>query len=228
MIQDAIPSHVKTISIFEDFNDQLVSVVPNDIPYLSVANTDPKVADPKLVRALTSKSHSLEHLAVSYMIDAQQFFNFWQPSDTWQNLQSLTLTSSILTPTTPKNKIYTFLCDASLAALSMPRLENMVIWNSVPGEACAIIHHKDKENKQATITWRSTWDLQLSHDVQVVESWQKVASDAYHLQFKTERLYGVINSYSDAIYHLRLPNGVIDPVALWQIRKEGTVLKVAR
>ncbi|KAL2817456.1 hypothetical protein BDW59DRAFT_133289 [Aspergillus cavernicola] len=219
-IQDALPSHVRTVSIFEDFNDHLASAIRSDPPYLGTIDTSP-IADlmlVMLVKALASKSRDFEHLSISYMIDAQQFFNSCELSYTWHHLQSLALTSSTLTQTAPRKEISTLLNNASLAALNMPQLESMVFWNGKPGEACAVFYHRNKASGQATLTWHGTWDLELSHDV--VESWQKVASDTC-LQIKSERVQGVINSHGDAIYQLRLPGGVIDPISLWQIRQEG-------
>jgi len=58
----------------------------------------------------------------------------------------------------------------------------------------------------------------------VVESWQNVASDSYHLSVEIERLEGVvINSHGDAIYHLRLPEGVIDRASLREMRQEEMI-----
>ena len=224
VIQDALPSHVKTVSIFEDFNDQLALALHNGMPYPGLIETNP-VACLKLVRAFASKSRDLEYLSISFMIDAQQFLNSCQPSYTWHHLKSLTLTSSILTQRVHQKEISKLLCNATLAAENMPLLETMVLWNSNHGEACAAIYHRNKASRQATITWRGTWDLELSHDV--IESWQRVASDSYQLRVENERVQGVINSHGDAVYHLRLPNGVIDPVSLWQIRKEGVVQRMA-
>ena len=106
----------------------------------------------------------------------------------------------------------------------MPQLESLALWNSRGREACAIIYHREKASRLATLTWRGTWDLELSHDV--VESWQKVASDSYHLRVENERVQGVINSHGDAVYHLRLPGGVIDPVSMQQIRQEGIMQRL--
>jgi hypothetical protein len=223
VIQDSLPGHVRTVSIFEDFNDQLALALRSDTPYLGLIDTSP-IAGPMLVRAFASKSRDLEHLYISYMIDARQFFNSCQLSYTWHHLQSLTLTSSTLTKTAPQKEISALLHNASFAALNMPHLESMVFWNSEHGEACAVIYHRNKASRQATLTWRGTWDLELSHDV--VESWQKVASDSYHLRIKNERVQGVINSHGDAVYHLRLPCGVIDSVSLWQIRQEGMMQRM--
>ncbi|KAH8598429.1 hypothetical protein B0O99DRAFT_538530 [Bisporella sp. PMI_857] len=224
VIQDALPSHVKTVSIFEEFNDQLALALRRDTPYLRIIDTSPN-AGHMLVRAFASKSLRLERLSISYMIDAQQFFESCQPSYTWHHLQSLTLTSSILAQTARQKEISALLHDASLAALNMPQLESMVFWNSKHGEACAVIYQRIKASSYATLTWRGTWDFELSHDV--VKSWQKVASDSYHLRIKNERVQGFINSHGDAIHHLHLPARVIDPASLWQIRQEGMMQRMA-
>jgi hypothetical protein len=100
-----------------------------------------------------------------------------------------------------------------------------VFWNSKHGEACAVIYQRIKASSYATLTWRGTWDFELSHDV--VKSWQKVASDSYHLRIKYERVQGFINSHGDAIHHLHLPARVIDPASLWQIRQEGMMQRMA-
>lgn len=217
-IQDALPSRVRTVSIFEDSSDYLASALRSHTSYFHYIDTS-QTAGLMLVKALVSKSLDFEHLSISYMIDAQQFFSSCLPSYTWHHLQSLTLTSSILTQTAPRKEISALLHNASLAALNMPQLESMVLWNSKQGEACAVIYRRGKASRQATLTWRGAWDYELSHDV--VESWQKVVSDAYHLRVENERVRGVINSHGDAIYQLRLPGEVIDPVSLWQIRREG-------
>jgi hypothetical protein len=219
VLQDALPSHVKTVSIFEDFNEQLALALRSDTPYLGLVNTNP-IADRTLVRAFASKSRDFEHLSISFMIDAQQFFDSCQQSYTWPHLQLLSLTSSILTRTTPQKEISTLLYKASLAVLNMPQLESMVLWFGKNGEACAVIYHRKKASRRAALTWRGTWEFGLSCDV--VESWQKVASGSNTLSIEIERVQGVnVNSHGDAVYHLRLPGGVIDPVSLWQIRQEG-------
>jgi hypothetical protein len=76
-----------------------------------------------------------------------------------------------------------------------------------------------------TLTWRGTWDLELSDDV--VECWRKVAPDSCYVRFEKEALRDVdIRSHGDAIYHLRLPEGVVDPASLWQIRQEGMMQRM--
>ncbi|KAK3298465.1 uncharacterized protein B0H64DRAFT_422345 [Chaetomium fimeti] len=219
-LQD-FPSHVRTLSIFEDFNQQFQSTLEANSAYRTFLTTDP-AAYRQLVQVLASKSCNLERLYISFMVEAQDFFDACQQSYTWPCLQSLTLTSSLLTPDTPKEEIFTLLHNASLAALKMPQLETMALWLGRRGGASAVIYHREKGSRRATLTWRGTWGLKL--DRHVIEAWKKVASDTCHLVVEMERVQpALINSHGDAIWHLRLPKGVIHPVSLWQICQEGTM-----
>lgn len=218
VVENALPSYLKTVSIFEDFDNQLALALRSDIHHLGLFDPNP-VAGFKLVRAFASKSRNLEHLSISFMIDAQHFFNSCQLSYTWPLLRSLTLTSSILTHTSPRTEISRLLYNASLITLHMPNLESMTIWNGKRGEACAVIYHRSRATRQATLTWRGTWDLEFSHDV--AKAWQEVTPESYHLRVRNEPVQGVISSHGDAVYHLHLPGEVINSESLWQIRMEG-------
>lgn len=160
------------------------------------------------------------------MIDAQQFFTSCQQLPcTWNLLQLLTLTSSTLTQGAPRQIVYTLLRNASSIALTMPQLKTMVLWNTEPGQACAVIYHRHDESAVATLTWRGTWDLELSNNV--IESWKKVVPDTCYFRLKKEALRDVdIRSHSDAIHYLRLPGGVVDPASLSQIRYEETMQRM--
>lgn len=52
---------------------------------------------------------------------------------------------------------------------------------------------------------------------------QKKKKGSHHLRVENEQVQGAINYVGDAIDHLRLPNGVIDPVSLREMRKERMV-----
>jgi hypothetical protein len=183
--------------------------------------------DLSLAKAFAAKSHHLEHLSISYMIDAQQFFTSCQQLPcTWTLLQSLTLTSSTLGRTVSHQHIYTLLQNASSIAPKMPQLKTMVLWNSEPKHACAVIYQQHTASAIATLTWRGTWDLELSDDV--VESWKKVAPGPCYLRLEKEALRDLeIRSHGDAIHHLRLPDGVVDSASLFQIRHEGMMQGMA-
>ncbi|KAL4871287.1 hypothetical protein BDV12DRAFT_33561 [Aspergillus spectabilis] len=93
-IQANLPSHVRTVSIFEDYNDHLVSALRDNTFHPDFIDTS-LMADLMLAKALTSRNCDFEHLSTSYMIDSRQFLNPCQPFYNWYRLQSLTLMSSI-------------------------------------------------------------------------------------------------------------------------------------
>ncbi|OHW92806.1 hypothetical protein CSPAE12_08614 [Colletotrichum incanum] len=76
--------------------------------------------------ALTSLK--LEHLAASFIADASHFFEI-HPAWEWPNLTSLILTSKLLTPDENSIEIGAMLRAAAAAAMKMPQLETMEIWN---------------------------------------------------------------------------------------------------
>jgi hypothetical protein len=213
------------VSFFKDFNNQLTLALNNATPHLG--QDIESAIDLSLAKAFAAKSHHLEHLSISYMIDAQQLFTSCQQLPcTWTLLQSLTLTSSTLGRTVSHQHIYTLLQNASSIALKMPQLKTMVLWNSEPKHACAVIYQQHTASAIATLTWRGTWDLELSDDV--VESWKKVAPGPCYLRLEKEALRDLeIRSHGDAIHHLRLPDGVVDSASLFQIRHEGMMQGMA-
>ncbi|KAH6855003.1 hypothetical protein B0I37DRAFT_423010 [Chaetomium sp. MPI-CAGE-AT-0009] len=88
----------------------------------------------------------------------------------------------------------------------MPQLETMALWFGKKGEACAVIYHREKGSRRATLTWRGTWELELGRDV--VESWKKVASDPCRLVVESERLQAdLINSHGDCYPLFALARG---------------------
>jgi hypothetical protein len=227
LVQRSVPEHVKRVSIFKDFNNQLALALHDATPRLSPDIETTSAIDLALAKAFAAKSHHLEHLSISYMVDAQQFFTSCQQLPcTWNLLQSLTLTSFTLARTAPHQHVYTLLRNASSIALKMPQLKTMVLWNSEPRQACAVIYQQHTASATATLTWRGTWNIELSDDV--VESWKKVAPGPCYLRLEKEVLCDVdIKSHGDAIHHLRLPDGVVDSASLCQIRHEGTMQRMA-
>ncbi|KAF2854696.1 hypothetical protein T440DRAFT_496075 [Plenodomus tracheiphilus IPT5] len=190
LVQRSVPKHVKRVSIFKDFNNQLTLALNNAMPHLGRDIGTTSAVNLKLAKAFAAKSHHLEHLSISYKIDAQQFFTSCQQLPcTWNLLHSLTLTSSTLARTVPHQYIYTLLRNASSIALRMPQLKTMVLWNSEPRQACAVIHQQHTASAMGTLTWRGTWNLELSDDD--VESWKKVAPGPCYLRLEKEALHDV-------------------------------------
>ncbi|KAM3076843.1 hypothetical protein ACMFMG_003691 [Clarireedia jacksonii] len=208
---------LKKLSIFEDTNEDYVELVQNaGSPYQVDSVRSPSRA---VGAALATKSITLEQLSVAFMIDAACFFAACKPSWIWLSLQSLALTSISLTRTETQGQILDLLQAAGNAAHQMPTLQTMVLWNGRKGEACGFIYQN--VDGYRSITWRSTWDLEL--DSHLVETWEMVADENARskLQVRKELLSrDVIRSHGDAIHHLKLPHGVISPESLWQIRRE--------
>ena len=102
----------------------------------------------------------------------------------------------------------------------MPKLRDFALWYGLRGEACAFIYQRDGD--RASVTWRGTWDLQLSP--RVVKEWECAAIESHlceAFQVRKQWVDGVIGSHGDAIHYLDLPCPVVDPRSLWQIRREG-------
>ena len=218
MIEAYLPKGLKRISLFEDFNEDYTALFQGGP---SIRQADPvRIAEPAVSAAFAYRSLDLEQLSVSFMADARYFFQARQPLWTWNHLQSLALTSRLLTHRANHGEISDLLQDAGTAALYMPRLRIMALWNGGKEEACVFIYCKGCDNP--SITWRGTWDVEL--EPRVIQAWEKVASKytSGELRFERQPLYcGIVSSHGDTIHQLDLPHGVLDPVSLWQIRREG-------
>ncbi|KAF4997771.1 hypothetical protein FDECE_11993 [Fusarium decemcellulare] len=168
---------------FEDsyeFYDKFLKP-PVLIPWHSSAHTD------GVGLAFAYQSVRLQHLAVSFMVDAEQVFQRCQPKWIYPNLQSLALTSQLLQDGGEKREqIEALLFQASVLARRMPRMHTFVLWNGGKGHACAFIYRNDGDT--ASITWRGTWHLELNS--REVESWQLAASKPrfLELELKQERI----------------------------------------
>ncbi|OGM47451.1 hypothetical protein ABOM_002608 [Aspergillus bombycis] len=214
MIEAHLPKGLKRISLFEDFNEDHVTLVEQTT---CLQPDYVRQAQPAVGAALAYRSLDVEQLYVSYMVDAQHFFQARQPLWTWANLETLVLTSPLLTPATYYKNISNLLEGAAEAALNMPRLQTMALWNGGRRKACGFIFRKGPNNPSITV--RSTWDMKLQH--RTIHIWKRVASPN-ELRIEKEMLRSdIIKSHGDAICHLGLPHGVIDPVSLRQIHQEG-------
>ncbi|KAL1882517.1 hypothetical protein Plec18167_002933 [Paecilomyces lecythidis] len=213
----SLSKKVRKISIFEDFNDGYLKAFEGskDFDVIPV-----RIATAEVSTAFAKRSLSLEKLASSFVVEACHFFEARQPKWTWRLLQSLVLTSRVLTRDQTPRTITNLLEDSGAAALNMPRLDTMALWNYQKGEACVFTYHK------GSIIWRGTWDMEL--EPRVIEAWRRFTTrhTSYEFSVKTELLpCDIANSHGDAIYHLKLPREVIDPVSLWQIRRETAMAR---
>ncbi|XEU97990.1 hypothetical protein FSHL1_003277 [Fusarium sambucinum] len=229
-IQDALPSHVEMLSIFEDPNSKLVSAMHREHPLVhpnifQQLIDDNMAACGELVRALVLRSCDLKHLSVSFMIDARQFLDYLQLTHYCHKLRSLSLTASVLKRESPSWRVDSFLRDASSFPHEMKQLERLMLWNSKQGEACAVIYQRNRSSQRATLTRRGTWHFELNR--KVVECWENVNPD-FILRIEHEQLQAVVKERGDAIYHLGLSGEVIDPNSARQLRQEELAETLAR
>lgn len=188
-----------------------------------VRDTDRAVA-----RALGFTSLKLEHLAASFLVDADHFFSGMEPNWQWSNLTWLVITSNLFTPDVDNtNDIGDMLRGAAAAAMNMPRLETLEIWNGRKRFAGLFKYQPLRDTRKGRITWRGTWELAIGPSV--VEAWAAVVRQKYDehwsLELVQERLdEAVIKSHADAIERLMLSGQVIRPVSLQQIRGEQEAL----
>lgn len=217
LICDELPSQVKTVTIFEDFDERLWRRVRSKPRHGYLAASPGP--NPNLAKSFAVRSQTLEHLSVSYMIDARHFFDACKTSHTWQRLRSLKLSSPILTQWADKWQIEAMLLRAAAAATNMPQLEDLAIWNSKAGEAAAFYFQRNIKEHRATIIWRGTWSFAFSKEV--VAAWRKAATDSCLLSSKHRIIKHPVRSHGTGIAHLHLGPRVIDPRSLAQIRKEA-------
>ncbi|KAJ0144522.1 SNF1 protein kinase subunit beta-2 [Fusarium oxysporum f. sp. albedinis] len=222
-----LPQHVRSVTIFEDFNEQTMEAIRNDmdpsIISMSMQIETRRFTRSELGEAFAVKSRDLEHLSVAFMIDARDFLRSCKMLSDWPRLRSLILTAPIMTKGS-RDSISGLLVNTGEVAQQMLHSKSLTIWHCSREKACAVIFHKNEREDRnghdsATLTWRGTRDFDFSKEV--VETWQKVV---LHM---IERVEDEIISHGDAIHHLRLPDGVIDPTSLRQILQEGTLQREA-
>ncbi|PYI04763.1 hypothetical protein BO78DRAFT_275387, partial [Aspergillus sclerotiicarbonarius CBS 121057] len=216
-----LPRNVKRLSLFEDFSEDYLRQCPVEIQR--------RTPNRAVGEAFARRSIDLEQLSVSFIIDACDFFRAHQHDLTpwtWNHLQSLVLTSPLLAPlehrlapdATPE-RISAFLREAAAAALRMPRLEIMALWNYLEGDGGVLIYTRDM--RDPVLTLQSTWGMMLEPEVR--EAWTEVPSryTPVELRFPILPLLDVVRSRGDFIQQLNLPPGVLDPGSLSQMRREG-------
>lgn len=219
----SLPTSLKSISVFEDFNDHYLRIIRrHQSNRFHAHHSVIRTPTPAIGAAFAAKSLELEHLSVAFMVEAEHFFAACRSQWNWNHLQCLALTSCLMTRGNCP-KVINLLQNAGKAALLMPKLQTMALWNGAKREACAFQYRR----KDGTITWRGTWDIRLELCGGVLDDWTKVGSRyaGRELLVKVELIQCEIRSHGDAIHHLNLPR-VIDPVSMRQIQKEHLDMEI--
>lgn len=155
------------------------------------------------------------------MADAGYFFEARQDLWTWDNLTSLALTTRVLTNDANISDINNLLQDAAIAALNMPKLNRMELWNGRRGVAMLFRYQRAQDGQLAIITVRGTSELALG--IAATQAWDLVAHRHCHgkVVVKTSLIDpNMIRCHGDAIRQLGLTTKVARPISLRQIFRE--------
>jgi hypothetical protein len=217
LFESLASSQLRRLVLFENFNQLYPRSFRIDCNPIRIPTSD-------VSRAVANASLQLEHLSASFIVDASYFFHAREPSWKWPNLTSLALTSRLLAPDECPIEIDNMLRAAAAAAMKMPNLKTMEIWNGKVGLAMLFRCQLAGVGRPAVITWRGTWEFALRSPV--TQSWEAVAvKHRSHGSVIVKELLdaGIIKSHGDAIYHLKLLTLVIRPVSLRQIQIEHRI-----
>lgn len=210
----ALAEQSKRLTLFEDFNEDLYATFPEEGQLT-------RIVDESIGRTLVKASLCLENLSVSFLSDAKDFFQAYEPSWIWKDLVSLALTSQLLNSAEDPADINNMLHAAGVVALNMPRLRIMEIWNGGRGHAC-VFRYRITDGSP-TVTWDSVWDLRL--ESRVIKAWEAVALEYSGQTLRVDvhqipRERDTIQPHTIAIDLLKLKQQILRPVSLYQIRKE--------
>lgn len=151
-----LPASAKDLTLFDEFDTAFHQQPSKALDAQPV---------PHLSRAVIAASRRLENVAVSFLVDAKDFFQpFWpgtlppKPKVGWNRLQSLALTSSVLTSGSDA-AVNELLQAAARAAMRMPKLQVLELWDR-RGEEAAVFRYKTMD-RRSVISWRGTWKVEI-------------------------------------------------------------------
>ncbi|WQF82738.1 hypothetical protein CDEST_07752 [Colletotrichum destructivum] len=163
LIESHLPQSLKHLSLFQDTNERYIALIREGFLPHGLGPDSARAASPAVGAALAERSLGLETLSATFIVEARDFFQSCRPDWVWEGLTSLVLTSRVLTSAANREDVTELLRIAAAAALSMPRLHTMVLWNGIRGTACKFSYRA--ESGCASIGWRGTWDLGLEDEV---------------------------------------------------------------
>ncbi|RFU75819.1 hypothetical protein TARUN_6420 [Trichoderma arundinaceum] len=208
-------TRLRRLVLFENFNQQYPHCIWDCDPI--------RTPTPNVSQAVANASLKLEHLAASFIVDASYFFFARRPSWKWPNLTWLALTSRLLTHDESPIAVDTMLrAAAAAAAMKMPNLKAMEIWNG--REGLAMLFRYQLVERGAVITCRGTWEFALRPPV--IQAWEAVTlNHGGRGTVIVKELLDIssVKSHGDAIHQLEFSKPVVRPVSLWQIRMEHKI-----
>jgi hypothetical protein len=148
----------------------------------------------------------VEHIAISFALDAHGFFAPGSQVE-YKELKTLALTSEIMISRTD-DSINALLCSAAEAAKMMPKLETLEIWYYRSGHAGTFTYQRLGRYNSST-SWKCSWYFRMSKETEVawrgVVSGEGAAFSVYHAALDSDQL-----SRLGAIYpHLALRERIL-------------------
>ncbi|EHK45603.1 hypothetical protein TRIATDRAFT_317758 [Trichoderma atroviride IMI 206040] len=218
LFESPIIRKLDRLTIFENFNQRYVHAYwEEDCDRIRPPNL-------ALSRILSDVSTNYESLSASFAVDADSFFALdeGQPPKRWPNLKYLFLTSQLLAPDQDETRLTNMLRAAARAAIYMPNLETMQIWNGRKNLAALFKYEAATEGQPCTITWKGTWEFVLQ--ASLIQAWQAVVSGLSEhevMRVIYESIDGdQVRCHGDGMILLELPEMVIRRVSLRQIQRE--------
>ncbi|TDZ60848.1 hypothetical protein CTRI78_v004616 [Colletotrichum trifolii] len=194
----------------------------------------------EVVYAIMLGTQELERFSLCFLIDAEKLLGRFiegdrrssalgvepeYPRDGYQKLTTLTLTPESFKANLVDdwdieswlNHVKEVVKTAALAALRMPELRLLEVWNGGGGTA-SILRYEVRDDYMAELSWHSTQNCD-PFDEGVEQTWRDVAERHGHqgLVASSSLLSGDFEYYSEAISHLHSRDLVLHPVSAVQM-----------
>ncbi|KAH7110278.1 hypothetical protein EDB81DRAFT_832203 [Dactylonectria macrodidyma] len=170
----------------------------------------------RLLKAMIKTSRHLEHISISFAIDARDFF-LPNPQLDGGVLITIALTSDTLVSHSSA-AVNELLENIAEAAKKMPKLKVLEIWYCKTGEAG--IFRYEKSDRSGNMTWLGTWSFDISK--QVKQAWHEVFANPdgglYGLDIKVISLPPEeIASVGSVVPYLKLKKHILHDVSWTQV-----------
>lgn len=215
LLRHCMPIMLKELTLYEDYDG-----------FYELLETSDRSSLPQLAAAISGASTQLESLAVSFIIDARDFFlpfsTIRDPAlPDFPRLQFIVLTSNELSSDKSPICVNNLLRTAGSSALKMPELQVMELWNGRRGEAAIFRYERRPSNTVAIIRWSSSWDF--SPDLEVIAQWKEVAHKqrCRELIVSSDRIPAPSICPGSVLKYIYLRHRILHSLSLYQIQQEA-------